>query len=104
MRLHPGSWWLSSPYNSPHPIEVSAPGFHAVIPANLDRPGNEWPIGEIVVRGGGPTVFTIHVQAPSLAGPVPTFINSLVATPSTPVRMVPLRGACGADVEWYLYS
>jgi hypothetical protein len=102
MSLAPGSWWLSAPYTSPHPIGVSVRGLHTVIPANLDRPGNRWPIGEIVVAGAGPTIITLEVKAPSLAGAVPTFINTLEATPATPIRVVALAQACGRDVDWYV--
>jgi hypothetical protein len=104
MDLGPGNWWLSTPYTSPHPIEVSAPGFHTVIPANLDRPGNRWPIGQIAVRGGEPTIVTMSVQKPALAGPVPTYINTLVATRVGQDRLVPLSQACGRYVDWYRLS
>lgn len=102
LSLTPGRWWLSAPYTSPHPIKVSAPGLHTVVPANLDRPGNRWPIGELVAHGRGSTVVTLEVSAPALAGPQLTEINELVAAPLAQERTVPLRQACGRYVDWYV--
>jgi hypothetical protein len=101
MDLHAGRWRLSAPYTSPNPIAVDAPGLHAVLPANLDRPGNRWPVGEITIAATGPTTFTFTVQDRSLAGPLPTYVNALEATPVAPERVVPLSQACGKYVDWY---
>jgi hypothetical protein len=101
IRLTRGVWWLSSPYTSPHPIEVRTPGLRTVLPANLDRPGSRWPVGRIAVTGSAPTTVSFHVQRPWLAAPSPSPINELVATPQTPTRVVPLSRACGSYVEWY---
>jgi hypothetical protein len=102
LALTPGRWQLTAPYTSPHPISVSAPGFHTVVPANLDRPGNRWPLGEIVTRGHGPTIVTLQSQASSLTGPALTETNELVATPVTAERIIPLHQACGRYVDWYV--
>jgi hypothetical protein len=101
MSLHAGRWLLSSPYTSPNPIAVDAPGLHSVLPANLDRPGNRWPIGETTIVSSGPTTITVSVQGRALAGPLPTFMNTLEATPVAPERIVALSRACGRYVDWY---
>jgi hypothetical protein len=101
LRLKPGSWWLSAPYTSPHPIEVNAPGLSTTLPANLDRPGMRWPVGSISVTGNKPITITFHAQKPLLAPPVASAVNALVATPQEPIRVVPLRQACGQYVDWY---
>lgn len=101
-RLSAGTWWLSAPYVSPHPIEVTGPGLRTMLPANLDRPGNRWPIGQVMVKGTAPIVVTFSVADPTFAAPLPTYINTLVATPETPIRIVPLDRACGQYVDWYV--
>lgn len=104
LRLKPGSWWLSAPYTSPHPVEVTAPGLRTTLPANLDRPGMRWPVGSITVTGNAPITVTFHPQDPLFAPPVASTINALVATPDVPIRVVPLKQACGRYVEWYTAS
>ena len=101
LQLKPGLWWLSAPYTSPHPIEVTAPGLRTALPANLDRPGMRWPIGSVTVTGNKPITVTFHPQDPLLAPPVASAVNALVATPNLPTRVVPLRQTCGRYVDWY---
>jgi hypothetical protein len=99
--LSPGRWWLSTTYTSPQPVEVTAPGLRATLPANLDRPGNRWLIGEVSVKAAAPTLVSFRVRSPALAGPLPTDVETLVAAPQTPIRVVPLGRTCGQDVDWY---
>jgi hypothetical protein len=104
LRLKPGKWWLSSPYTSPHPIEVHAPGLQTTLPANLDRPGMRWPVGSITVAADTPITVAFRPQDPVFAPPVASVLDALVATPDIPTRVVSLRQACGRDVEWYVAS
>jgi hypothetical protein len=104
MRLSAGAWSLSTPYTSPHPVDVSAPGLHVRLPANLDRPGNRWLIGRVVVPANGRLDLVLHVEKPALAGTDPTELGAVVATPQTPIRTVPLARACGRYVDWYSVS
>jgi hypothetical protein len=102
--LRPDLWWLSAPYSSTHPIDVLAPGLRTTLPANLDRAGARWPVGQITVTGVAPIVVTFHVRDPLLAPVVPSSVEALVATPEEPIRIVPLSQACGRYVEWYRAS
>lgn len=104
LRLKSGSWWLSAPYVSPHPIEVTAPGLRTTLPANLDRPGMRWPVGSVTVTGNAPIAVTFHPQDPLFAPPIASAVNALVATPESPIRLVSLKQACGQYVDWYMTS
>lgn len=99
--LRPGTWWLSAPYSSSHPIEIVAPGLHTTLPANLDRPGARWPVGKITVASSTPVTIAFRVHAPSLAPPSVGVLNALVATPDIPIRLLSLGHACGQYVDWY---
>lgn len=101
--LTPGTWALSMPYTSPHPIDVTAPGLRTTLPANLDRPGMRWPVGSVTVPGSAPATVTVtfHIQKPALAPPIASPLSALVATRVEPIRMVPLSRACGSYVDWY---
>lgn len=100
--LTPGRWSLSAPYTSPHPVEVSVRQLHVTLPANLDRSGNLWPIGEILVAHKEAITVTLHVQDPALASWIPAYVNTLVATKVLSTHIVPLGKTCGKYVEWYL--
>lgn len=100
--LGPGRWQLESSYVSRRPIEVTAPGLQASLPASLDRPGPRWPIGELTVPGKQPTVVTFTAADPLLAPAQPAAeLGTTVATRDAPVRIVPVRRACGRYVDWY---
>jgi hypothetical protein len=101
MRLKPGRWWLSTPYTSLHPVEITAPDLHTILPANLDRPGARWLIGSITVTGNAPVTVSFHVENTLFAPAVPTPLNALVATSEKPISVVPLRQACGKYIDWY---
>jgi hypothetical protein len=103
LSLPPGAWELETPYTSPLPVEVTAPGLKATLPANLDRGGPRLPIGRITIRSRRPLPVSFHVEdtllAPSTA--VATF-NHVVATPAgSVVHVVPIGRACGRYVDWY---
>jgi hypothetical protein len=102
IRLAAGSWDLETPYLSPLPLTVTATGLKASLPANLERPGPRWPIGQIVVARSGPIAVTFHVKKYWLTpmSDVAT-LGSLIATPVGGERTVPLRQACGKLVDWY---
>jgi hypothetical protein len=99
--LPAGAWDLQADYTSSYPVDVSAPGLRTVLPANLDRPGSLWPVGRIE-SDGGEVVLTFEVgDALLAAAPAGASLVSLVATPVAPVRVVPIRRACGEYVDWY---
>ena len=83
MHLSPGRWLLEFAYASRLPVTVSAPNLHVTLPASLDRPGPRWPVGQMTVRGGGPTKIVVTTPNPLLApGILLTEIFSFVATPT----------------------
>jgi hypothetical protein len=103
VRLRPGTWILTEPYISNYPIDVTAPGLHVTLPANLDwpGPGPRWPVGRITVTDAAPVIFTFHVRDTLLAPSVLTNLAVLVATANVAPRMTPLSRACGRYVDWY---
>ena len=101
LALAPGVWQLSSPYTSLLPVEVVAPGLRTTVGANLDRPGPRWPVGQISVRAREAVSVSFHVQDAAFATSLASPLGSLLATPRTPPRIVPLSRACGRYVEWY---
>lgn len=103
VHLSPGTWWLTEPYISNYPIDVTAPGLHVTLPANLDwpGPGPRWPVGRITVTGAAPVIFSFHVHDTLFAPRVLSSLSALVATPQALPHMVPLSRACGQYVDWY---
>jgi hypothetical protein len=100
--LGPGRWQLESSYVSRRPIDVTAPGLQATLPATLDRPGPRWPIGRITVRGKQPTVVTFTAADPLLAPAQPAAeLGTTVATRDVPDHIAPVQRACGRYVDWY---
>lgn len=98
-----GEWELETPYTSPLPVEVTAPGLRATLSPNLDRPGPRLPIGRVTVhrRALLPISFRVEDTALAPATAVATF-NHVVATPvRDAVRVVPIGRACGRYVDWY---
>jgi hypothetical protein len=102
MQLSAGRWWLAASYTSPYRVDVRAPGLDTALPANLDRPGNRWPVGSLRVTDGAPTVVTLKVVEPALGDGRSAHLDALVATPDESVRSVPLTQACGQYVDWYV--
>ncbi|HEY1689705.1 MAG TPA: hypothetical protein VGF95_12680 [Solirubrobacteraceae bacterium] len=102
IELSPGSWTLSTPYFSPHPVEVSTEGLHVELPANLERPGNQWLIGDLLVKE--PKRFTVRFHAQDTvfaSNAAPTEMTTLIATREHARRKLALHKACGQYVEWY---
>ena len=98
-----GTWQLQTPYTSPYPVEVTGPGLHTVLPANLDRAGPRLPIGRLVVRRRHPRTIAFHVEDTALAPATATAgFGHVVATPvGSADRVVPISRACGKYVDWY---
>ena len=94
-------WDLQTDYTSSYPVDVTAPGLRAVLPANLDRPGPRWPIGRIATDGGD-VKLTFRVRDALLSeAPTGASLVSVIATRASPVQVVPIRRACGKYVDWY---
>lgn len=102
LRLTPGRWDLETPYTSPRPIEVRAPGLRATLAANLDRVGTRWPIGRIAVSRPGPVRVSLRATKGRLSpGSAIAHPVSVVAVPVGTERVVPIASACGKFVDWY---
>jgi hypothetical protein len=103
LELPAGEWELLTPYTSPLPVQVTAPGLRTTLEANLDRAGPRLPIGRIEVRRRGPLPITFEVDDTALAPPTAVAIfNRVVANPvGAPGRIVPIARACGKYVDWY---
>ncbi|HEY2216920.1 MAG TPA: hypothetical protein VGH21_05450, partial [Solirubrobacteraceae bacterium] len=102
LSLPAGKWALETPYLSPLALKVSAPGLRATLPANLERPGPRWPIGTITLSRDELVHVTFTVEKPWLA-PLSDVATPgvLLATPVDGERIVPIRQACGEQVDWY---
>jgi hypothetical protein len=115
LELPAGRWRLSLQYFSPFGLAVSAPGFLARLKPALDgqRPntislsndGQFWPAGRLVSRGG-PIGFTVAAAEPSTLQRLTGYdgrahIGELVAVPAKRHKLVALRAACNAWVDWY---
>ncbi|HEV2923501.1 MAG TPA: hypothetical protein VGW98_05685 [Solirubrobacteraceae bacterium] len=102
LQLTPGTWLLETPYVSPLPLSVTSHGLRSTLPANLERPGPRWPIGQINVVRAGPVPITLRTTkywlTPSSDVATP---EAVVATPAAADQILPLRAACGKLVDWY---
>jgi hypothetical protein len=116
LRVPAGTWDVSLQYASDTGLDVSAPGLHATVPANLERIGPFWPAG-ILARPQAGTV-TIRARARD-ATPLARLLGAAAATEGpalqggTPVSglaltrhgeraiSVPLAAACGRYVYRY---
>jgi hypothetical protein len=103
LELPAGEWELLTPYTSPLPVQVTAPGLSTTLEANLDRGGPRLPIGRVTVRRPRPLPISFHVEDTALAPPTAVAIfNRVVATPvADGDRIVPIGHACGKYVDWY---
>jgi hypothetical protein len=115
LRLPPGRWQLSLQYFSPFGLTLSAPGLRQPLIAALDgqRPntislaneGQFWPAGTIG-SNGGPIHFTVSAADASTLQRLTGYtgkatLGELVAVPAKRHRIVPLRDACDAWIDWY---
>jgi hypothetical protein len=104
--LPAGRWRLTMPYVSPQPMTLRVLGHAFHLPATLDRldiPGTGWPAGEITLHKSEVVEFTLSVgSAPILGLDQPVYPTALAITRAEPDRLIPLREACGAYVDYYL--
>jgi len=117
LRLPSGRWAISIQYDATRDVAVTAPGFAATIPANLDYRGSPpyYRVGEIAVRRAGRVRFTASVERPPLAGRLlgadsVAHLGAIAASPAgRSPRGVPgdgeakigLGAACGRYLDWY---
>jgi hypothetical protein len=101
--LPPGSWELEAPYTSPLPVEVTAPGLRATVPANLEQRGPRLPLGRITVHRRRTVSISFHLEDTLLAPATErAAFKFVVAAPAENVdRVVPIAHACGKYVDWY---
>ena len=103
LTLAAGRWALEAGYVSPLPVSVAVSGAKTTtLPANLERPGPRWPIGQVLLTHPGAVPVSFRLQRAWLTpeSDVAT-LGSLIAVPQAPERVVPLREACGKWVDWY---
>ncbi len=116
LELPAGSWEISIQYDATQPLLVSAPGFSAKLPANLDYRGSVpyFPVGRLVVRHASPVRFTVAVQSPPFLGRVlgtkaEAHLGAIAASPAgtggpmpgEAERRLRLARACGRYVDWF---
>lgn len=100
--LHRGAWELEMPYVSPESIEVSSPVLTTTLPAYVDRPGQRWRLGRVVLDRSRRLTFTFKVDDNPFTSPIrPSELNNLIAVPVAPEKVVPVKRACGRYVDWY---
>jgi hypothetical protein len=116
LTLPPGRWAISIQYDATRPLNVSAPGMDATLPANLDYRGSlpYYPVGELRVRRRGPVKFTVSVDRPPLFGRLlgtksEAHLGAIAASPAGaagPIpgaaeQRTPIGRACGRYLDWY---
>jgi hypothetical protein len=103
LSLPAGRQAVSLQYRSPQTLRLSAPGYRASLPANLDGPGPYWPAGTIDVPRAGVVTFTLTTDkaSPIFARSQFATVPSLAVTPAAAPRRVPAADACGRWVDWY---
>jgi hypothetical protein len=111
-----GRWEISLQYDATRPLRVSAPGFSATVPANLDYRGSVpyYPVGELTVGQPGPVRFSVQEDSPPALGRLlgtkaEAHLGAIAASPAGaggPIpgeaeQTVPLSRACGRYLDWY---
>ena len=112
--VDPGRWEISISYDATQPLRVSAPGFEATLPANLDYRGSVpyFPVGRLNVGRRGPVRFTVEVEDPPFPGRLlgtkaEAHLGAIAASPAGgggPIpgeaeRSIPLANACRRYVD-----
>jgi len=116
LTIPPGRWEVSISYDATRPLDVTAPGLDATLPANLDYRGSVpyYPVGALGVPRRGSVRFTVSVERPPLAGRLlgtksEAHLGAIAASPAGPGGAIPgvaerrvrLSGACGRYLDWY---
>jgi hypothetical protein len=102
LTLPPGSWEISLAYTSAFGLRVTSGAFHAALPANLDRPGAFWRVGDVRGNARATTVAIAEDDpSPLSAGADVAYVAALAAVSTAPARTVPLSNACGKYLDWY---
>jgi len=117
LNISRGRWEISLQYDATQPLRISAPGFSATVPANLDYRGSVpyYPVGELRVERSGPVRFTLEEASPPTLGRLlgtkaEAHLGAIAASPAGaggPIpgeaeRVVPLRHACGRYLDSYI--
>ena len=118
LSLRAGRHHLSLQYDATRPVTLSAPGFHATLPGNLDYRGTApfWPAGTIRLAEPGTVAIEAGVEDPPAVGRFlraesVAHLGALVATSTTGGDVhsaAPYPGAgqdsglvrCGDDADW----
>ena len=118
LTLPAGRHHLSLQYDATRPVTLSAPGFHATLPGNLDYRGTApfWPAGTIQLAEAGTVAIEAGVEDPPAVGRLlradsVAHLGALVATSTAGGDIhsaAPYPGAgqgrglvrCGDDADW----
>ena len=118
LRMPAGRHHLSLQYDATRPVTLSAPGFHATLPGNLDYRGTApfWPAGTLRLAEPGTVAIEAGVEDPPAAGRLMgadsvAHLGALVATSTAGGDVhsaAPYPGAgqtnglvrCGAEADW----
>jgi hypothetical protein len=105
VELSRGAWDLSLEYDSTRPVSLTAPGFEATLPGNLDYRGTApfWSAGTIEAAEPGTIPITASVERPPPAGRLlgadsVAHLGALAATAARPERT---GSECSGYVDWY---
>jgi hypothetical protein len=111
-----GRWEISLQYDATQPLRVSAPGFSATVPANLDYRGSVpyYPVGELTVERPGRVPFSVQEEGPPTLGRLlgtkaEAHLGAIAASPAGAGGPIPgeaeqavaLGHACGRYLDWY---
>ncbi len=114
--LPAGRWEISLSYDATRPLRVSAPGFAATVPANLDYRGSVpyYPVGRLTASRRESVRFTIEIESPPFMGRLlgaksQAHLGAIAASPAgaegpmpgEAESVVPLDRGCGRYVDWF---